>query len=322
MGYREARLNGIRAAAEVQENLGISSYIREKSLNRIDIFEAITSLGITTLCRPLDGLLGAYYKKGILVTTNRRLPIQRFTAAHELGHCWLKHDQSLDTEASIKSARESTSNAPLQEVEAEAFASEFLLPKALVVLTAKRLGWGKKDLKISKNIYQLSLRLCTSYEATCRAIYDHDLITNLDLDKLLQTRPKQHKEELLGGHNVDNYHLDVFHLTDKDSNSSLLASSEDFALLDLVEHTTGGYLWSEINSQSRLTITSDERIAANIKNIGATTQRSVLFSGEKNVEIELKEIRLWDKEQDPINSFEIKIDFSGKEEGLPRAARR
>ena len=55
---------------------------------------AIKAFKITVLFRPLEGLLGAYVptpnSAGMLVTTQRDHHVQRFTAAHELGHhrCW------------------------------------------------------------------------------------------------------------------------------------------------------------------------------------------------------------------------------------------
>src|SRR5262249_61495232 len=54
---------------------------------------------IYVMFRPLKNLLGAYFSDpdtGVLVTTKRPLPVQRFTAAHELGHAVLGHEASLD----------------------------------------------------------------------------------------------------------------------------------------------------------------------------------------------------------------------------------
>ena len=38
------------------------------------------------------------------MTTQRQLPVQRFTAAHELGHAALGHEASLDEEEILKRA--------------------------------------------------------------------------------------------------------------------------------------------------------------------------------------------------------------------------
>ena len=95
------------------------------------------------LLRPLDGLLGAYLNapsQGILVTTQRPMSIQRFTAAHELGHCHLNHQPSLDDEASI--LRRMPANFDpghdYQELEADAFAVAFLMPKWLLAIEVTR----------------------------------------------------------------------------------------------------------------------------------------------------------------------------------------
>ena len=53
---------------------------------------------VPVIFRPLKGLLGAFLDNpapGIIVTTQRPLPVQRFTAAHELGHATLGHQTSM-----------------------------------------------------------------------------------------------------------------------------------------------------------------------------------------------------------------------------------
>ena len=54
--------------------------------------------------------------------------------------------------------------------EADAFAVGFMLPKWLVVGHCARQGWRIADLLRPEVVYQLSLRLGASYEATCRAL--------------------------------------------------------------------------------------------------------------------------------------------------------
>lgn len=119
----------------------------------IDVFGATHTLGLPLLLRPLQGLLGAYIPTpipGVLVTTERPLSIQRFTAAHELGHFQLEHLPSLDDESILRRMAniplKRMSNSELQEVEADAFAVSFLMPRWLIEWHCIRQDWDASDL--------------------------------------------------------------------------------------------------------------------------------------------------------------------------------
>jgi len=322
---RNAKLMGARAAAEVHQKLGIRDKIKE-GVEQVDIFYSINELDISILCKPLEGLLGAYFSKpdkGIIVTTNRRLPIQRFTAAHELGHYWLKHEESLDTEKSIKLARQGVTNIPLQEIEAEAFASEFLLPKLLIIKTAKKQGWNHVELKKPNIVYQLSLRTGTSYDATRLALLENNIIDINTARILRDIQPKITKNNILGNERLENPWSDVFLVTSGENGSTIQASPEDTIIIELPEHSNGGYLWSEIGSDEKLELTSDETIHVDENNIGSINKRRLSLRGKSNTKakIHIEERRPWEVNKYPLETFEININFEGKEEGLPRAAR-
>ena len=88
--YANAVRNGALEAARLHALLNYEETVQAHGGN-IDVFEAMLAVDLTLLLRPLKGLLGAYLPKpvvpmpGALVTTQRPLSIQRFTAAHELG---------------------------------------------------------------------------------------------------------------------------------------------------------------------------------------------------------------------------------------------
>jgi len=320
---RDAKLRGARAAAEAHVRLGLKDKIKD-GLEQVDVFRSIHELDIAMLCRPLEGLLGAYIAKpnrGIIVTTNRRLPIQRFTAAHELGHYWLKHEESLDSEDSITLARQGVANIPIQEVEAEAFASEFLLPKLIIIKTAMKLGWRKADFKNPNVVYQLSLRTGTSYDATRLALFENNLIDSKSADKLKEITPKNAKKNILGDKLLDNPWSDVFLLTLKDSGSTVQASPEDTIIVELPEHSSGGYLWSRIHSDEEVNLIDDETISIAESAIGSINRRRLSFNGAANSKVHIEERRPWEKDKKPIEEFDININFHGKEKGLPRVAR-
>src|SRR5262245_23941533 len=125
MSYREAILKGTKAAAGLHEKLGIRTAIEQNRKGSVDLFGSILKSGASLVFRPLDGLLGACVNgRGVLISTQRTLPIQRFTAAHELGHVELRHNLSLDGEEILELPDDYNDI----ELEADGFAGEFLLP--------------------------------------------------------------------------------------------------------------------------------------------------------------------------------------------------
>ena len=71
----------------------------------VDVFAAISALGLELAIVDLDGLLGAmlpHGQGGVLITSQRSSRVQRYTAAHEIGHWMLHHPgPSVDGEAEI-----------------------------------------------------------------------------------------------------------------------------------------------------------------------------------------------------------------------------
>lgn len=81
----------------------------------------------------IDGAIIEIENKPVIAYLNKAKPIprQRFTLAHELGHIFLKHSKRdfYNAEESREIGDEETDQAkPPQEKEADAFASELLVP--------------------------------------------------------------------------------------------------------------------------------------------------------------------------------------------------
>jgi Zn-dependent peptidase ImmA (M78 family) len=170
--YASAVRNGSMAAARLHLQLGTRQKMTTHG-GSVDVFEASFAINLPLLLRPLQGLLGAYLSHpipGVLITTERPLSIQRITAAHEVGHFRLEHLPSLDDESILRRMAlpkaAGTAGPNMQEVEADAFALAFLMPRWLIEWHCHRQGWLAGDLAVPPNVYQLSLRLGTSYEAT------------------------------------------------------------------------------------------------------------------------------------------------------------
>src|SRR5665647_1381874 len=92
-------LRALQAANDVLEALAIDQG------ERVDIYDALDKCGLFLTFDSLQGVLGVSLPKlgGVMVTTQRRNAIQRFTAAHELGHCILHSNELMiiDDEALI-----------------------------------------------------------------------------------------------------------------------------------------------------------------------------------------------------------------------------
>jgi Zn-dependent peptidase ImmA (M78 family) len=241
---REAILLGVRGATETHTAFRVREGIQGRT-GPVDIFGLIGELGVSLLFRPLDGLLGACLRMpdigaGILVTTRRSLHMQRFTAAHELGHYVLDHQRSLDREIRFPGQ---TANRDLKEVAADAFAAEFLMPKWLFKHHAKLHGWTSQKLRDPVNVYQLSLRMAVSYEATCLGLLAHDILDLAAVDRLRAAAPKKTKQQLLGDLALDDWRAHVWLLDEHDDGGVIEAGPLDLFVADLPERGGLGYLW-------------------------------------------------------------------------------
>lgn len=328
MSKRDAILTGIARAADLHHELGVRTRLLDGG-RPMDVFAAIESLKIMVLFRPLDGLLGAYVptpnSAGMLVTTLRDHHVQRFTAAHELGHHVLKHRTvSLDINVGYV-GRGEKSGYDEQELEADSFAAEFLLPKWLIAAHARRQGWGKSELRRPHIVYQLSLRLAASYSATCWALASADFITQSQARALAEHPPKESKQQVMADVVPASWRPDVWLLSDRDKGSQLLGSPEDFLVLNLQEHLAGGYEWDiEPIPSGGLEVRKDKRADADDESIGATVTRRVIVqgSGPARTKLKLEERRPWEGTSSAINSLEFNLALLGKEPvGLLRSER-
>lgn len=326
--YASAVRAGAMAAGRLHRQLGTQSLIEQHGGN-VDVFGTIHALDLPLLLRPLKGLLGAYLSApapGVLITTERPMSIQRFTAAHELGHFSMRHDPSLDDESILR--RMPTSAEPgnqFQETEADAFAIAFMMPKWLIAQHCARQGWTVNDLQRPDIAYQLSLRMGASYEATCRTLVRYDLISDGIMRDLLDTQPRSLKVDLLKDYRPENYRGDVWLLSERDEGVRLDGSRNDMFVLKLKEHSGGGYLWDLAQLiASGFAVVRDEREAFDAEAIGGPVVRRVTAAPEEagRGRMSLSERRPWQPAAAHA-SLTIDYDLTGPEQaGLSRAERR
>ena len=316
------------AAGRLHQQLGTRDRVEREGGN-IDVFGAILQLEVPLLLRPLKGLLGAYLREptpGVLVTTQRSLSIQRFTAAHELGHFRLNHEPSLDDESILRrSPFVAQPGYDLQEVEADAFAVAFMIPRWLIAWHWKRQGWHPDDFNDPHFVYQLSLRLGASFEATWRTLQRYNLITARTAHNFGKVQVRGLKEAVLEDYRPPDYLRDVWLLTERDAGTSINGSRHDLFVLRLQEHSGGGYLWNiEELKRSGFAVVHDAREAVDAEGIGSPTFRRVtaILKEAQRGRVFLDECRPW-QSSDPLNRLELDYDLTGpEEEGLSRAERR
>ena len=327
--YQSAVRAGTLAAARLHQELDLRRHI-EAAGGNVDIFAVIHALDIPLLVRPLKGLLGAYLNDpspGILVTTERPMSIQRFTAAHELGHVRQQHQPSLDDEENIlrRAPSQGGAGSDLQEVEADSFAAEFMMPRWLIAWHMARHGWTVTHLKQPDIVYQLSLRIGASYEATSRTLARNGLIQSAEVTRLRDTEPRTMKISLLGTYRPQNYHGDVWLLTERDAGTKIDGSHNDLFVLRLEEHSGGGYVWDiDQLKSSGFAIVRDDLQAIDAEGIGGSTIRRVTAAPPETFRgrLTINERRPWNPDS-PHATLTVDMDMTGPEQkGLSRVERR
>lgn len=287
---------------------------------RVDVFGMLVGEDIPVMFRPLKNLLGAYIDdpgQGVMVTTQRQLPVQRFTAAHELGHAALGHEASFDEEEILMRALfERGARFDSREVQANAFATALLTPQWLIVQHMTRQGWTRNDLTNPVIVYQLSLRMGSSYSATCYALMDCKGIDPPTCDKLLEANKKKRamKQSLAKPYTPKNWYGDVWLVTERDNGMVLEGSHSDLVVVTVQEHPSSGYIWQfgEL-AEAGLAIREDGRATEGSQHIGGVVFRKVIAEAEGGAggHVRLREVRPWQAAGIPLNSMELEVDLSG-----------
>ena len=293
----------------------------EAGEGRIDVFAMLVDRDIPVMFQPLKNLLGAFVDepdKGIMVTSQRPLPVQRFTAAHELGHKTLGHEASFDGEEVLNRALfAGEGHYDRREIQANAFASQLLTPSWLLAQHMKAQDWTRDDLTDPVVVYQLSLRMGSSYTATCYAIEQAGGIDSWTREKLLRVKPKAIKQSLVSPYERETWYGDVWLVTDRDDGMLLEGGRSDLVVLQVKEHPNSGYRWQFGDlAAAGLTITADDRASrAGEEHVGGVVMRTVMAEpgAEEGASghIQLREMRPWRPEAETLNSVELDIDLSG-----------
>jgi Zn-dependent peptidase ImmA (M78 family)/predicted secreted protein len=328
---RNAILIGNREASKLHKKLDLKNEVTQ-GFGFIDVYSVIDRLDIPFLFKKLDGLLGFCITKpylGIMINEARPPMMQRFTAAHELGHVVLGHEGSFDRQVFEVVEDDSDIGRPPEEISADAFASAFLLPKWLYNYHFERLGWDdKKYLFDPMNIYQLSLRLAASYEATAWGLSSHSWMTYNESKNLAATLPGKLKKTLMGEIPLENSYADVWRLGIKDNGASFPVKFGDYVVLDLPALASAGYRWTFTDAAAvendSIKIVSDQQIPHK-DTIGGEGTRHIILSimGDGVLTLNLGESRPWQMDIGPKRTFSSSLQVVRPEaHGLANIARK
>lgn len=232
--WPQRRLAAMQSAEETLRELQLPV------TQRIDVYAAVEALGLWLVFQPLGGLLGAIVPHGtggVIVTSQRGPGLQRFTAAHEIGH-WRMDGEALalDNEENVQRPRDDD-----RERAAQVFAAYFLMPPALVYATLSGLGLEGRDDLTAGDVYRVARDMGSSFEATARHLHSLGVLPAARRDDLLRAGRTGGKAELTRGRRPAG---DVWDVTPETAGHIIELAPGDEVIVVVPETPSTGYTWS------------------------------------------------------------------------------
>jgi Zn-dependent peptidase ImmA (M78 family) len=277
---------------------------------RVDVFGALRTAGAFVFFRPLKSMFGAYVpigkaQPGLLINSNLPLSVQRYTAAHELGHLFLNH-KTISFETDLGYLPEDRRGVDEEEIQAEAFAAFFLMPKALVVNSLRDLNLKTNELRPS-DVYVLALRMGSSYLATVNQLHTLKLITRPFASKLREFKPKQIKQELNENESLGRH--DIWVLDEDWNGKEIFPALQDTIRIRLQEIPTSGYTWSPQEVSADVQLEDTYKVNDDDGEIGGVQIHEFVAQLGENAQeskVVLEKKRPWDQESKSAD-FSINI---------------
>lgn len=287
----------------------------------VDVFEVIERERVWLLFEPLEHLFGFFQRgqagAGIVLHSGHPLSVQRFTAAHEYGHYVLGHQHSQDSQEELFGA----GGLPLQELEAQSFAAEFLMPLALVNRALDRLDLSREPAGLEPlNAYRLSLELGSSYRATVTQLTQLKKIARGRAEELLAWKPIDIKTALGDGQPPGNSRADVWDVDEQHRERNLQLRIEDELHVRLPEIPSSGYRWEVDVSGAALEPLRDE-LEGDLEaqeRLGSARRRHLLWRAQEpgRTAISLRLVRPWEDGAAPLKAVEFDLRVQMPRTGL------
>jgi Zn-dependent peptidase ImmA (M78 family)/predicted secreted protein len=306
--YQRATREGVRAAQQEHQRLRTS--LRDK----VEIFDVIEDARIWLFFRSLRGLYGAYQRyadaAGIVINSQHPLTLQRYTAAHEYGHHVLGHTASVDDEQRINR----NSRDP-QEIAAQAFAGEFLMPLQVVNYTLRTMGLAGKNTSFTPlQVYQLALQLGVSYSAAVWQLVGQRKLTVSAGQRLRRESPLALKTAVAGTRPADSW-ADVWLLDESQEGREFTPRLRDEIHVTLAETPSTGYVWELVEAAPSVLALIDDQFETPDDDdlIGGEGLRHVAFRVAEpgSSRLRLEKRRPWQAEGTAVASFEATVHAIG-----------
>jgi Zn-dependent peptidase ImmA (M78 family)/predicted secreted protein len=306
--YQEAIRAGVRAAQGEHQRLGTDLRAR------VDIFNTIEDERIWLMFRRMRSLYGAYKRHdaaaGIIINSQHPLTLQRFTAAHEYGHHVLGHQASADDESRI-----TRRSQDLQEVAAQAFAGEFLMPLQLVNFVLRGMGLKGKNLRLTpRQVYEVALELGVSYGAAVTQLVGQHILT-VPVGTRLRTQSPLALKATLAGAKPINPWADVWILDEAQEGREFAPRLQDEIHVILEETPSTGFVWTLVDpGSSALDLVDDtfEEFDDDQELVGSSGHRHLRFrvASAGSSRLRLEKRRPWQKDANAVASFEATVNAS------------
>jgi Zn-dependent peptidase ImmA (M78 family) len=162
-----------------------------------DVYELIVRQGVELRFMEVKSLEGFYLSDGtagqINVCAYRPAGLQRFTAAHELGHHVFGHGSTFDPE--LDYGDRFSSLAPEERL-AELFARYLLMPRRAVHKGFVNIGANPKDLQPS-DVYRVASWLGVGYSSLVQQMrWSLQMLDQIPFETLLKAKPQTIKQGL------------------------------------------------------------------------------------------------------------------------------
>lgn len=238
-------MRGRKLSLEAQAALQAGRLLSKRSIDdakQIPVFELLAAEGLEVMFQPLNRLFGVYMPgtdlsaAGVLINANLPRAVQRFTAAHELGHHALHHDPATDLESDIDMPPSPTERA------SNAFAERLMLPERLVRAAMHRVNCPDGP-RSFEEAYQLSLEVGASYRATLRRCQVLKFISAQTATAWFRKAPRDAKAAIVPAGLIQDFRRDTIMLTPTDERSELTVRDGDVLVVEVQEQPTTGYLW-------------------------------------------------------------------------------
>ena len=157
----------------------------------IDVRGIVRSLNITLREEHLEDISGLIFREGtqviIGINNGHGETRKRFTVAHELGHYYLHSNNPLfvDKVFAVKLRDHISSEAiSIEEIEANAFAAELLMPRRLLLNDLQKLQSGVLDYDSDEVMDDIIQKLAHDYQVSKQAM----TIRLINLDVISKSR--------------------------------------------------------------------------------------------------------------------------------------